>query len=162
MSSPTMTYERWEYGFKWDRLVPGINVAIPWPEVKAPELITHDIDTRRSEVDERTYHYNLLSGPLPEGVLSELRNPYSVFRTRHEPEYIARKEAEAASKKAKTEVAPSMMTPLDEFHAMNKELKMLRPEPELSEDMLAKLGEIMAQRKAEALEMKTGASKDSQ
>ncbi|KAF7554412.1 hypothetical protein G7046_g6819 [Stylonectria norvegica] len=153
MSSPNMNFDRWDFGKKWDRLVPGINVIIPWPEVKAPEESTKEGDTIRTQVEERTFYYNLLSPPMPEMVLDELRNKYSKFRTRHEGWYVMQKEAEAAAKKARHETAQSMMTPLMEFHAHQKELKLARGEPELSEEMLEKLGAIIAQKKEEALKM---------
>lgn len=151
MQSEQMTHKRWEYGIKWDRLAPGINVVIPWPEVETPEFTTHDIDTPRDKAEDRTFHYNLLTAPMPPQVLNELRNPYSRFRTRHEPEYIAKKEAEEARKKGTHFMFKSMLTPLDEFHAKKKELKEARGEPELTEDMLEKLGQIIAKTKAVSL-----------
>lgn len=151
MASRTMTFERWEFGNKWDRLVPGINVIIPWPEVNAPKFTTTAADTVRDLVDERTFHYSLLSAPMPSGIINELRNPYSKFRTRHEAWYIAQKEAEAAEKRGRQEMLKSMMTPLDELHAKKRADKAALPEPELSEEMLVKLGEIIARKKATAL-----------
>lgn len=151
MSSPNMSYERWEYGQKWDRLVPGLNVVIPWPEVNVPEFTTTPADTVRDQVEERTFHYSLLSPPMPPNVLNELRNPYSRFRTRHEPWYIAAKEAEEQIKRARLETVKSMQTPLDELHEKKRAEKAARGEPELSEEMLAKLGEFIAKKKEAAL-----------
>ena len=151
MQSPNMSYERWEYGKKWDRLVPGINVVIPWPEVQAPEFESTKADTLRAEVEDRTFYYNLLSPPMPESVLAELRNKYSKFRTRHEAWYVQKKEAEAAAKQAQRETFLSMQTPLEEFHAQQKAAKAAREEPELTDEMLEKLGAIIAQKKDAAL-----------
>lgn len=151
MKSPNMTYERWEYGNKWDRVVPGLNVTIPWPEVKAPENETFAADTVREQVEDRTFYYNLKSSPMPEQVLDELRNKYSKFRTRHEAWYVQKKEAEEAARKALQEAHLSMQTPLDEFHAHQRALKAARGEPELSDEMLEKLGAIIAQKKEIAL-----------
>lgn len=151
MQSPTMTFERWEYGNKWDRVVPGINVVIPWPEVAAPKFVTTAADSVRDQVEERTFHYSLLSPPMPGSVLNELRNPFSKFRTRHEAWYIAKKEAEEAEKKARHDTLKSMRTPLDELHDKQRETKAAHPEPELTDEMLQKLGEIIARKKASAM-----------
>lgn len=152
MQSEHMTHARWEYGIKWDRLAPGINVVIPWPDGDAPEFKTHEIDTARDKAEDRTFYYNLLSSPMPTPIIDELRNKYSRFRTRHEPGYIAKKEAEDAKKKGTHAMRQSMMTPLDEFHAKKKELKEARGEPELTDDMLEKLGQIIAKTKTTSLE----------
>lgn len=151
MKSPNMTFDRWNHGKKWDRVVPGINVIIPWPEVTAPEETTYPVDTIREKVEERTFYYGLLSPPMPEQVLDELRNKFSKFRTRHEGWYVQQKEAEAAAKKARAESAISMQTPLQEYHAMQRELRAAQGEPELTDEMLEKLGAIIAQRKEAAL-----------
>lgn len=151
MKSPNMTYERWEHGKKWDRVVPGINVVIPWPEVKAPEYQTYAGDTVRENVENRSFYYNLLSPPMPDQVLDELRNKYSKFRTRHEDWYIRKKEAEEAADKAREESVLSMQTPLEEYHAMQREIRAARGEPELTDEMLEKLGSVMAQKKQSVL-----------
>ncbi|CAG9956223.1 unnamed protein product [Clonostachys rosea f. rosea IK726] len=152
MESDNMSLDRWEYGNKWDRLVLGINVSIPWPEVQAPKFDTYDIDTTRDKVEARTFFYNLLSPPMPNVIIDELRNKYSKFRTRHDPEYIAMKELQERMKKGNPAVLKSMQTPLEEFHEKQRELKEARGEPELSEHMLTKLGEIIAKTKATSLE----------
>lgn len=152
MQSENMSYERWEYGQKWDRVVPGINVVIPWPEVKVPEFVTHEIDTARDLTEERTFYYNLLSPPMPPDMIDQLRNKYSRFRTRHEPWYIAKKAAEASGRKYQHEMLKSMQTPGDEHRAAKDVEKAIRGEPELSEEMLEKLGQIIAQTKAASLE----------
>ncbi|KAM0201762.1 hypothetical protein ACHAPI_001813 [Fusarium lateritium] len=157
MKSPNMTLERWEHGNKWDRIVPGINVIIPWPEVEAPEYETYEDDSVRETVEDRTFYYNLLSPPMPETVIDELRNKFSKFRTRHEEWYMQQKEAEAAMTEARKESVQSMMTPLQEFHALQREKHAEEGEPELSEEMLEKLGGIVAQRKEAALK-KAGVS----
>ncbi|KAF7543718.1 hypothetical protein G7Z17_g10515 [Cylindrodendrum hubeiense] len=151
MKSPNMTLERWENGKKWDRVVPGINVVIPWPEVQAPEYTTQASDTIREQVEDRTFYYNLLSPPMPEQVLDELRNKFSKFRTRHESWYVHKREAEEAAKKARQESAVSMQTPLQEFHAMQREIRAAKGEPELTDEMLEKLGAVIAQKKEAAL-----------
>ncbi|KAF4451388.1 hypothetical protein F53441_5654 [Fusarium austroafricanum] len=157
MKSPNMSLDRWEYGNKWDRIVPGINVVIPWPEVEAPEFETFEGDSIREKVEERSFYYNLLSPPMPETVIDELRNKFSKFRTRHEDWYVQQKEMEAAEKQARQESIKSMHTPLQEFHELQREKRAAEGEPELSAEMLEKLGAIIAQRKEAALK-KAGVS----
>ncbi|KHN97749.1 KOW motif containing protein [Metarhizium album ARSEF 1941] len=151
MQSPNMSLDRWQYGRKWDRLVPGLNVVIPWPEVQAPVFETMKCDTVREQVEQRTFYYGLLSPPMPDQVLDELRNKYSRFRTRHEPWYIKQKEMEEAAKKGRLEATRSMQTPLAEFHERRREVRDTLGEPELSEDMLEKIGEYMAKKRDAAL-----------
>lgn len=147
-----MTLERWEHGNKWDRVALGVNVVIPWPEIEAPEYKTYDVDTARDLVEDRTFYYNLTTAPLPNGVIDELRGPYSRFRTRHEAWYIEKKEAEEAARKGLHRMHESMRTPLEELHAKRRAKNLAEGEPELSETMLEKIGQIMARNKAEALE----------
>ncbi|PFH58998.1 hypothetical protein XA68_12950 [Ophiocordyceps unilateralis] len=149
MKSENMSLDRWEYGNKWDRLVPSLSVVIPWPKVEAPEYEDIEGDTFRDQVEERTFFFSLKSPPMPPSVLDELRNRYSKFRTRHEPWYIERKEAEQAAKKAKTaKDIKSMMTPMDELHEMRMEKRRAWGEPQLTDDMLERIGRIMARNKA--------------
>ncbi|OAA44265.1 KOW motif containing protein [Metarhizium rileyi] len=151
MQSSNMSLDRWQYGNKWDRLVPGLNKVIPWPEIQAPEFQTTKADTVREQVEERTFYYGLLSPPMPDQVLDELRNKYSRFRTRHEPWYVERKEMEEAAKKGRLEAIKSMQTPLEEFHERQRELRDTEGEPELSEEMLQRIGEHMAAKKSTVL-----------
>lgn len=142
------------------RVVPGLNVRIPWPRTAPAEHDDQAADTLRIYADEATFVPTLLRPPAPESVLDELRNKYSRFRTRHTPEYIAAKEAEEAAKKAASARArgrqpnmspPEMRTPLEEFHIQQKTLRRERGQPELSDDMLEKIGRLMAQSKTAAL-----------
>ncbi|KAG6141063.1 hypothetical protein E4U50_002276 [Claviceps purpurea] len=151
MKSPNMTFERWEYGKKWDRVALGLNMIIPWPKVEPPEAHTSEADTIRTEVEHRTFHHTLLTPPMPEAVIDELRNKYSRFRTRHEPWYVDKTlRREAASKHTREEGLRAMQTPLDEFKEKQRELKASKGEPVLSEDMLEKIGQLMAKKEGEA------------
>ena len=152
MQSDNMTLDRWEYGQKWDRLAPGLNVVIPWPEVKAPKFETHDRDTPRDQVEDRTFYYNLISAPMPPPVLDELRNKFSRFRTRHEGWYVAKMEHKEMLKKRRSETVKSMMMPMDELYEENQKTKATKPEPQLSADMLEKLGQIIAKTKSTTLQ----------
>ncbi|RCI12524.1 hypothetical protein L249_0358 [Ophiocordyceps polyrhachis-furcata BCC 54312] len=149
MKSDNMYFDRWEYGQKWDRLVPSLNVVIPWPKVEAPKVEATPSDTWRQEVEQRTFYYGLKSPPMPPSVLDELRNRYSKFRTRHEQWYIDRHEAEEAAKKAKkAKDVRSMMSPMDELYEKRQQLRQARPEPQLTDDMLEKIGRMMLRNSA--------------
>jgi large subunit ribosomal protein L24 len=128
----------------WSRMVPGLNVTVPWPRVDKPKEEDHACDTLRIDVEEKTFIPTLLSPPVPEGVINELRNQYSKFRTRHTEEYIAKKDAEEAEKRAAKEKAKEMLTPVQEFNRKQRELRRARGQPVLTEEMLARIGEVMA------------------
>lgn len=136
----------------WARIVPGLNIRIPWPKVAPKEHEDHPVDTLRIDVEEKTFVPTLLRPPVPRGVIDELRNRYSIFRTRHEPEYIARKEAEAAEKQARKDLAKTMNTPLKEFNKKQRELRKALGQPVLTEEMLEKIGQVIAKNKENALE----------
>lgn len=94
---------------------------------------------------------SLLRQPMPENVIDELRNKYSKFRTRHDDAYIAKKmqeEAEATWKEKKAGVGAGgmdvrMMTPGMEKRWREAMERKGRKEPELSEDILGRIGEVM-------------------
>ncbi|KAL5615130.1 uncharacterized protein BROUX77_000967 [Berkeleyomyces rouxiae] len=136
---------------EWDRVIPGLNAIIPWPEKERPENKTHDSDTMREDVFAETFVPTLLRPPMPAQLIDELRGKYSPFRTRHEDWYIAKKNAAEEERKAaraiglgKTQTAESMLSPAEEASRARKEERRARGQPELSEEMLAKIGEVMA------------------
>jgi large subunit ribosomal protein L24 len=151
MQSDNMDFNRFTYGNKWDRLVPTLNQVIPWPVTQGPELVTREGDSIREQVEERTFFYGLGAAPMPASVLDELRNKYSKFRTRHEPWYVEAKEAEAAAKSKRSDLLKSMQMPIQELHAKKRAEREAFGELELSDEMLAKLGEVMAKNKTAAL-----------
>ncbi|CRK35473.1 hypothetical protein BN1708_019765, partial [Verticillium longisporum] len=108
-------------------------------------------DTLRAAVEEPTFVPSLLACPLPDTLIDELRNKYSKFRTRHELEYVQRKEAEASEKKAGRVTAASMLTPLQEFNRQQRDVRRARGQPMLTEEMLEKVGQVIARNKAAAL-----------
>lgn len=132
-------------------MVPGLNIEIPWPRVfedaerneREQTVADHECDTLRIDVEERTFVPSLLRPPMPIQVVDELRNKYSKFRTRHDPEYIARKEEEAAAKVAARKQAMTMQSPLKELNAKIREEKRALGQPVLSDAMLEKIGEFM-------------------
>lgn len=143
----------------WDRKIPGLNLIIPWPEKGEPEHQDHDSDTLRINVDEVTERPVLLQPPMPPSVIDELRNKYSVFRKRHDPDYVARKERfEGAEGSRKRALARSAMTPMQELKEKRMAEKATRGEPELSEEQLARIGEVMAMERMD--KEKNAAQKD--
>ncbi|EAA27526.2 hypothetical protein GE21DRAFT_3502 [Neurospora crassa] len=129
------------------RFVPGENIIIPWPKQEPIKREDQPADTLRIDVDEKTFVPTLFRPPAPQQVLDELRNKYSIFRTRHTPEYIAKKEQEEQEKEAKKSAAKAMLTPVQEYNRKQRELRRARGQPALTEEMLAKIGEVVARNK---------------
>ncbi|KAI0445572.1 KOW domain-containing protein [Xylaria telfairii] len=136
---------------RWDRVVPGPNISIPWPAKEEPDIPDYKADTLRIDVEEKTFVPTLLRPPMPETIIDELRNKYSRFRTRHEPEYIARVEAEEQAKKDRAKLIESMRTPLQEFHRAERDKKKKKGKPRLTMEMLEKIGEVIAKNREKAL-----------
>lgn len=130
----------------YKRYIPGLDVNIPWPKVKAPVYEDYAADTLRIDVEEKTYVPSLLTPPMPSSVIDELRNRYSIFRTRHEPEYIARKQAEEDEKLEKKKMAKKMRTPLNEANRKARKEKKKLGRGKLDRHMMEKIGEVMAAR----------------
>ncbi|SLM40405.1 Translation protein SH3-like domain [Lasallia pustulata] len=133
------------------RCIAGVKpyIVIPFPEKEPEEHEDHDIDTLRIEVEEKTFVPTLLRPPMPKTVIDELRNKYSKFRDRHDEDFIARKvkeDKQAAANKRRTEL---MRTPLKETLRRERMAKKALGKPDLSEDMLARIGEVMAARRAQ-------------
>jgi len=106
------------------RLVPGLEWRIQRNNYKPPSpKVDEDYgpeDTLRITSEEATFLPSLVSVPMPETVIDELRNPYSKLRLRHTDEYIAKVEAKEAVKKAKEKSVALMQTPLAAFNRLGK------------------------------------------
>ena len=76
------------------RYVSGLDIEIPWPHYPARHMDDKEADTLRIEVETRTWTPSLLYEPFPSRVLDELRNPYSKYRTRHDPRWVREREIE--------------------------------------------------------------------
>lgn len=112
------------------RYISGLDIEIPWPESEVAEYKDEAIDTLRFQVDEKTYLPSLLQYPIPSTLIDELRNKYSKFRTRHDPEWVAeKKELDVFQEWQRNR---KMVTPMTEFMAqrVGKKLK----ERELNQD----------------------------
>jgi large subunit ribosomal protein L24 len=134
-----------------ERIVPGLNVIIPWPKKGEENFTDHPVDTLRINVEERTFVPTLLRPPMPEGIIDELRNKYSRFRTRHDPEYIARKEAEEQAKQDRIKLMESMRTPMEEYAMAEAERKKRNGKPRLTLEMLEEIGKVIAKNRERTL-----------
>jgi large subunit ribosomal protein L24 len=79
---------------RYSRYVAGLDIEIPWPKEEEPAITDGDMDTPRMEVETSTFVATLSQPPMPSTVIDELRNKYSKFRTRHDPEYLRAKMTE--------------------------------------------------------------------
>jgi large subunit ribosomal protein L24 len=146
-----MWFDRHTGKQKWARIIPGLNIKVPWPKVEAKEHKDFANDTLRLEVETKTFVPTLFRPPMPRSVIDELRNKYSVFRTRHEPEYIAEKMKEDEAKIAKKKLSEEMRTPLKEINRKLRKMRKQKGKGELTMDMLEKLGQIIANKRELAL-----------
>ncbi|CAI7614710.1 unnamed protein product [Penicillium glandicola] len=94
---------------RFTRYVSGLDIEIPWPAEEEPVITDGDMDTTRMAVETSTFTPTLEQPPMPSTVIDELRNKYSRFRTRHDPEYLREKMKEDYRKEYRKTV--SMMTP---------------------------------------------------
>ncbi|KAK8087011.1 hypothetical protein PG994_001985 [Apiospora phragmitis] len=126
---------------------------VEWTRMKKEEeeLTDHKVDTLRIDVEERTFVPTLLRPPMPETIIDELRNKYSKFRTRHEPEYIQRLEAEEQAKKDRVQLMNSMRSPLQELHRAERERKKKKGKPRLTVEMLEEIGKVIARSRQRTL-----------
>lgn len=131
-----------------------LEIPLPKAEMykrKQEDTTAHpEFDTLRFEVEQRTWTPTLLRAPMPGGVIDELRNKYSRFRTRHDAGYQLALENRARRKaeyKAWAESAGGMlMTPAKEARLAEKEKLKAKGEPTLEKEVLERIGEVMAGR----------------
>ncbi|TKA75836.1 hypothetical protein B0A55_04390 [Friedmanniomyces simplex] len=140
--------KEWTVG---DRLIPGTNIIIPWPPKADPIYEDYQDDTLRITVEEQTFRPFLLHPPMPLTIIDELRNKYSKFRTRHDWEYVEKKELEDAKVEKRKELAKGMRTPLQELAEVRRQKRVEEGEKELSEEQLARIGEVIARERGKAV-----------
>lgn len=134
----------------WHRIIPDLNIKIPWPPAEPVEREDHPCDTLRPEVETKTFIPSLLYPPMPGSVIDELRNKYSKYRTRHDEDYIAMKEAEAREKETDQKAVEAMLSPLKQFNRLQRKMNKFKGKGnrQRNREVLAKVGEMMAQRQA--------------
>ena len=133
-----------------DRLIPGANVVIPsQPKVESEEdeSEVQEDDSPPLEAEQQTFTPCLLHPPMPMTVIDELRSKYSMFRKRHDHDYIQKKEQEEERVERRAQLGKTMRTPLQELAELRARQKKAE-ERELTEEQLAKIGEVMEQEQA--------------
>lgn len=117
-SGPFLEREYGDETPKHTRYIAGENIEIPWPSAAAPEQKDGSWDTLRMEVETPSWTPSLNQPPFPSSVMDELRNKYSKYRTRHDPEYVREKKLEEYKKEYLQ--SRSLMTPRGELLAKKK------------------------------------------
>jgi large subunit ribosomal protein L24 len=143
----------------WSRIIPGLDIKIPWPKKEPREENDQPDDTLRIDVETKTFVPTLLRPPMPGTVIDELRNKFSIFRTRHDPEYIAAKEEEDRLKEEKKKMSEQMRTPLKEANRRERKANRAKGKGKLTPDMLEKIGRLVAQKRQLAMDA-AGVSKE--
>ncbi|KAL2223339.1 KOW motif domain protein [Thermoascus aurantiacus ATCC 26904] len=113
-----------EYGSttpRHTRYIAGENIEIPWPKERPVQHKDEDWDTLRMEVETPTWMPSLLHPPFPPSVIDELRNKYSKYRTRHDPEFVEQKKLEDL--KQEYLQSRTLLTPMGEFREMMRKKK---------------------------------------
>jgi large subunit ribosomal protein L24 len=136
---------------RWSRYIPGLGegpgLLVPWPKREVKEHKDHPSDTLRLDVEVKSFVPTLLHPPIPGGVIDELRNKYSKFRTRHDPEYITVKMQEDVEKKEKKKLAEEMISPLREANRLERKLKRAKGKGKLTTEMLERIGQVIAKKR---------------
>lgn len=86
-----------EYGLeipRHTRYIAGLDVEVPWPTSSPEEHQDEEVDTLRIDVEEKSWVPSLTEAPFPLSVIDELRNKYSKYRVRHDPEWVEKKQRE--------------------------------------------------------------------
>ena len=137
---------------KYTRMIAGLGTVIPWPNTPPKEHVDHDCDTLRIDVEAPTFLPTLLKPPMPPSVLDELRNKFSIFRTRHDEAYLEKKAAEEEAKEEQKRSIKLMRTPLNEVNRRERSKRKAMGKGQLTPEMLAKIGAVIEKRKEPALE----------
>ena len=130
-----------------NRIIPGLNVGVPWPKKREPEYKEYPVDTSRLDAETKTWVPTLQTAPFPLSVMDELRNKFGKFRTRHDEDFVLQKMAQDEAVKARSESVNTMLTPIQELNRRIRAEKRALGKPELTWDMLAKIGETIAKNK---------------
>ncbi|RDW60805.1 hypothetical protein BP6252_12188 [Coleophoma cylindrospora] len=132
---------------RWSRIIPGLNIKVPWPKTEPKKHEDNVCDTLRVDVETRTFVPTLLRPPMPGSVIDELRNKFSIFRTRHDPEYIEAKMQEDIEQEEKKKMAKEMHTPLKQVNRRERKLRKAKGKGQLTPEMLERIGAVIAKRR---------------
>ncbi|KAI9761171.1 MAG: hypothetical protein M4579_001218 [Chaenotheca gracillima] len=139
-----------QYGGRhWTRYIAGLGVRIPWPVKEPVNEKDTEADTLRIDVESQTWAPTLLRPPMPLSVIDELRNRYSVFRDRHDEDFVAQRQAEDEAAIAKKKADKLLMeTPVKQLNRVKRMENRAKGQPTLTEEMMEKIGEVMARNKS--------------
>lgn len=151
LKNVSMFHDRHLGKVSWSRVIPGLNIKIPWPKIEPTEHKDGPNDTPRLVVEQKTYVPSLLRPPMPGSVIDELRNKFSKFRTRHDPEYIEAKLAEEQAAEEKKKMAAQMHTPLKEINRRERKLRKAKGKGKLTGEMLERIGQVIARKRQLAI-----------
>ncbi|KAF1983095.1 hypothetical protein K402DRAFT_466332 [Aulographum hederae CBS 113979] len=130
------------------RYITGTNIAIPGPEDASKPKENHaedfDGDTLRILTEAETWVPPLLTPPMPESAIDEIKNKYSKYRIRHDEEYTERKLEEDRAERRRQLSGMSMWSPRQEAAEIAKRKK--EPVQPLDLKMLEKMGAVMVAR----------------
>lgn len=118
-SGPSIDRPRWSKLPKFTRYISGMDMAIPWPKDNEADFKTEESDSIRVHVEDKTWIPTIEETPFPSSVMDELRNKYSRFRTRHDPEYVREKVMEEYRQQYLA--SRSLLTPTGEYNKMMAE-----------------------------------------
>lgn len=144
-----------EYGSetpKHTRYITGLDIEVPWPGMAPDEQRDEDVDTLRIDVEERTYMPSLQEAPFPLSVIDELRNKFSKYRQRHDPEWVEEQERKDYFKEFQE--SQKLHTPKTDYHERRlaekeKEMESVKDEngnPKVSEETAKFIDQFMARR----------------
>lgn len=106
---------------KHTRYIAGLDIEIPWPRSQTLKQDDQAWDTLRMEVETPTWQPSLLEVPFPPSVMDEVRNKYSKYRTRHDPEWVEAKTLEDLRQEYFQ--SRTLLTPRGEFSMMMRAKK---------------------------------------
>lgn len=124
------------------RYIAGEDIEIPWPRFEKPAFKDEEWDTLRMEVETPSWVPSLHYAPFPPSVLDELRNKFSKYRTRHDPEFVEQKRLEDLKKEYLQ--SRSLMTPRGELMALIRQKKKEQLDSMRDEDGNLKLDDKTA------------------
>lgn len=142
---------------RWSRIIPGLDIKVPWPKKEPKEQKDYPVDTLRLNVEVKSFVPTLLRPPMPGSVIDELRNKYSKFRTRHDPEYIEAKLKEDQEEKHRKKMIKEMWTPLKEINRRERKMRKAKGKGKLTREMLERIGKVIA-KKRQLIASKEGAA----
>jgi large subunit ribosomal protein L24 len=114
------------------RYIAGEDIEIPWPREDTSQQKDEPSDTLRIEVETPTWIPSLLHPPFESSILDELRNRYSKYRTRHDPEWVEQKKMEEYREEYLR--SRTLLTPRGELRELRLKVKEEARKAKMDED----------------------------